>query len=123
MDNILHPYRITRALRLDREVRTRATDLALRMGIGDKLNQNAKALSQGEQQRTAICRALLPKPGLILADEATGNLDPVNKIRILDLLFERVDEHAATLLAVTHDHELLPRFERVIDFHDFQQTA
>jgi len=123
LDNILHPYRITRALRVVGEVRRRASDLAQRMGIGDKLNRHARSLSQGEQQRTAICRALLPQPGLVLADEATGTLDPENKIRILDLLFERVDEHGATLLAVTHDHELLPRFDRVVDFHDFRLTA
>ena len=123
LDNILHPYRITRTLRLNSEVRGRARMLADEMGIGDKLNRKAQALSQGEQQRTAICRALLPQPGLILADEATGNLDPENKTRILDLLFERVDEHDATLLAVTHDHELLPRFDRVVDFRDFQAAA
>ena len=56
---------------------------------------------------------------LILADEATGNLDPVNKTRILDLLFRSVEDHDTTLLAVTHDHELLPRFDRVVDFRDF----
>jgi putative ABC transport system ATP-binding protein len=123
LDNILHPYRITRALQLNPEVRERAKTLAERMAIGDKLNRNAQALSQGEQQRTAICRALLPQPGLILADEATGNLDPENKTRILDLLFDRVDEHGATLLAVTHDHELLPRFDRVVDFRDFRPPA
>ena len=44
-----------------------------------------------------------------------------NKERILDLLFESVDQHGATLLAVTHDHDLLPRFDRVVDFHDFRQ--
>ena len=93
------------------------------MGIGDKVNRNAQALSQGEQQRTAICRALLPQPGLILADEATGNLDPENKTRILDLLFNRVAEYEATLLAVTHDHELLPRFDRVVDFREFRGAA
>ena len=123
IDNILHPYRITRALRLNAEVRARAKALAERMGIGDKLNRNAQALSQGEQQRTAICRALLPQPGLILADEATGNLDPENKTRILDLLFNRVAEYEATLLAVTHDHELLPRFDRVVDFREFRGAA
>jgi len=123
MDNILHSYRITPVLRLDRNVRARATELAQQMGIGDKLNRYTRALSQGEQQRAAICRALLPQPSLILADEATGNLDPENKSRILDLLFERVDDHGATLLAVTHDHELLPRFDRVVDFHDFRESS
>jgi putative ABC transport system ATP-binding protein len=90
------------------------------MGIGDKLKRFADDLSQGEKQRAAICRALLPYPKLILADEATGNLDPENKILILDLLFKAVEEHDATLLAVTHDHELLKRFDRVIDFQDFR---
>ncbi|HBE91105.1 MAG TPA: ABC transporter ATP-binding protein [Gammaproteobacteria bacterium] len=120
LDNILHPFRISRALVLNREVRRRAAELAEQMGIADKLSQHAHELSQGEQQRAAICRALLPQPKLILADEATGNLDPDNKMLILDMLFERVDEHGATLLAVTHDHELLPRFDRVVDFHDFR---
>ena len=63
---------------------------------------------------------MLPSPELILADEATGNLDPENKNHILDLLFQSVREHAATLLAVTHDHELLPRFDRVVDFQSFR---
>ena len=121
LDNILHPYRITRALKLSREVRQRAQALAEQMGIADKLQRYPQELSQGERQRAAICRALLPRPQLILADEATGNLDPENKERILDLLFESVDQHGATLLAVTHDHDLLPRFDRVVDFHDFRQ--
>ena len=119
-DNILHPYRITDALALDSSVRQRAAELAEAMGIGDKLNRPANDLSQGEKQRAAICRALLPQPKLILADEATGNLDPDNKIRILDLLFAAVSDHDTTLLAVTHDHDLLTRFGRVIDFADFK---
>ncbi len=120
-DNILHPYRITKALQLDSAVRQRAQMLAEEMGIGDKLKRRANDLSQGEKQRAAICRALLPQPKLILADEATGNLDPENKTRILDLLFSAVDEHGTTLLAVTHDHELLKRFDRVVDFIEFQK--
>ena len=120
-DNILHPYRITRALELDREVRARAKNLALEMGIGDKVRRSPNYLSHGEKQRVAICRALLPSPKLILADEATGNLDPVNKTLILDLLFRSVEDHDATLLAVTHDYELLKRFDRVVDFQEFHQ--
>ncbi len=120
LDNILHPYRITRVLTLDRSVRERAGRLAERMGIDDKLRRFADDLSQGEKQRAAICRALLPQPKLILADEATGNLDPENKTLILDLLFQAVEEHDATLLTVTHDHELLKRFDRVVDFQDFR---
>ncbi len=121
MDNILHPYRITGALRLDKEVRARAVNLAQDMGIGDKLQRPVNNLSQGEKQRAAICRALLARPKLILADEATGNLDPKNKFRILDLLFGSVEDHNSTLLTVTHDHELLGKFDRVIDFQNFQK--
>ena len=120
MDNILHLYRITGALTLDKSVRERARNLAQKMGIGNKMKRPANDLSQGEKQRAAICRALLPHPKLILADEATGNLDPENKDRILDLLFQAVDEHEATLLAVTHDHELLKKFDRIVDFRNFQ---
>jgi len=123
LDNILHPYRITDALLLTANVRERAHALADRMGIGDKLKRRANDLSQGEKQRVAICRALLPEPRLLLADEATGNLDPHNKGVILDLLFDSVDAHGATLLAVTHDHELLPRFDRVVDFADYRPPA
>lgn len=123
LDNILHPYRITGALALDRSVRKRAVALAREMGIGDKLECQSSDLSQGEKQRAAICRALLPRPQLILADEATGNLDSENKEHILDLLFRAVSEHGATLLAVTHDHELLKRFDRIVDFRDFQRRG
>jgi putative ABC transport system ATP-binding protein len=119
IDNILHPYRISRAIKLTAEVRRRAETLAQEMGIGDKLKQFPDNLSQGEQQRVAICRALLPQPKLILADEATGNLDPDNKTRILELLFASIEKHDATLLAVTHDHELLKYFDRVVDFRTF----
>jgi len=121
--NILYPYRITPALTLNDDVRDRARALAAACGIGDKLDRHPTALSQGEQQRVAICRALVTQPKLILSDEATGNLDPDSKARILDLLFEQAEEAGAAVLAVTHDHELLPRFERVLDFAQYRQAA
>lgn len=120
-ENILYPYRITNALRVTAEVRARAAALAEAVGLADKLARKPAALSQGEQQRIAICRALVTQPALVLADEATGNLDPDNKAMILDLLFEQTAAHGATLLAVTHDHALLDRFDRVIDFDRFRQ--
>ena len=123
LDNILHTFRITGELSIKNRVRARARDLADQMGIGDKLNRHPNDLSQGEKQRAAICRALLPRPKLILADEATGNLDPENKFRILELLFRSVEEHNATLIAVTHDHELLKHFDRVVDFNHFQTSV
>ena len=100
-------------------VRERAAELAAEVGIGDKLGRHANLLSQGEKQRVAVCRALLARPPLILADEPTGNLDPTNKDHVLDILFDYVRSSQATLVTVTHDHELLERFDRVIDFRDF----
>lgn len=124
-DNILLPYWINGSLQLDTAVRERATQLAGQVGIADKLNRRVTKLSQGEQQRVAICRALLTRPGLILADEPTGNLDPANKHRILELLFDQCAENDLTLIAVTHDTGILDGFDRTVDFSQFraQQEA
>jgi putative ABC transport system ATP-binding protein len=119
LDNILLPYRINSSLTLTGAVRERARKLAGQMGIADKLDRYANLLSQGERQRVAVCRALLAEPDLLLADEPTGNLDPTNKDRVLELFLESAAASGATLVTVTHDHDLLPRFERVIDFREF----
>lgn len=122
-ENILYPYRITSALKLDSDARGRVDVLAAACGLADKLDRPPGALSQGEQQRVAICRALITQPKLVLSDEATGNLDPENKTLILDLLFAQAEQANASVLAVTHDYALLPRFDRVIDFSDFRTEA
>ncbi|MCZ6825964.1 MAG: ABC transporter ATP-binding protein [Gammaproteobacteria bacterium] len=119
LDNILLPYRINRTLQLGISVRERDETIAQRVGIGDKHDRYANQLSQGEKQRVAVIRALVVQPPLLLADEPTGNLDPLNKDRVLDILFQYVNDNAATLIAVTHDHDILHRFQRVIDFKDF----
>ncbi len=123
LDNILLPYRITPALHLDRAVRGRAEDLARQVGIADKLGRLVKRLSHGERQRVAVCRALLTQPALLLADEPTGNLDPTNRDRVLDFLFDYSQSAGATLVTVTHDHDLLRRFARVIDVKEFLDAA
>jgi len=119
LDNILLPYRINTSLELTKAVRQRASELAEMMGIGDKASRNVRRLSQGEKQRVAVCRALLAEPPLLLADEPTGNLDPTNKDRVLDILVEYAESKGSTLVTVTHDHDLLSRFERIIDFKQF----
>jgi len=123
LDNILLPYRINPSLKLDAAVRERAAELARSVGIADKLGRHPGRLSQGERQRVAVCRAVLPGPAVLLADEPTGNLDPVNAGRVLDILFDFARQGEATLVAVTHDHDLLPRFERVIDFKAFHDMG
>ena len=119
LDNILLPYRINPALRLDPSVRERAAALAEQMGIGDKLRRHPSKLSQGERQRVAVCRAVLPEPVLLLTDEPTGNLDPATKGRVLDLILQHVAQSGATLVTVTHDHDLLDHFDRIIDIKDY----
>ena len=123
LDNILLPYRIGPILRLGRDVRERAAELAGSVGIGDKLRRYPDRLSHGERQRVAVCRALLTEPDLLLADEPTGNLDPANKGRVLEILLDYAEAHGATLVTVTHDHDLLPSFARVIDFKDFYDLS
>ncbi len=123
LDNIVHPCRISSALTLTGEIKDKARELASQLGVSSRMKHHPAELSHGERQRVAICRALLLGPKLILADEATGNLDPHNKLLIIDALFQAVATQQATVLAVTHDHELLDRFDRVIDFRDFLAVA
>lgn len=121
-ENILLPFLINSRLKLTPEVRAKVTELADSMGLASKLSRPVGKLSHGERQRVAICRALLPGPELILADEPTGNLDPSNTDRIVDILLKRAEETGATLIVVTHDHGLLDRFEQVIDVGKFQKV-
>jgi putative ABC transport system ATP-binding protein len=121
VDNILLPYRINRSLQLTAQVRSRAQNLVDRLGIGDKCLRLPRQLSQGEQQRTALCRALIAQPKLILADEPTGNLDDENKTLALQLLCEKSQEQNAALVVVTHDTGILGDFDRVVDFRQFRR--
>ncbi len=124
-DNVLLPYRITPVLELDATTRQRAHSLIEEVGLGESSDRLVTQLSHGERQRVAVCRALVTEPSLLLADEPTGNLDPANKFRVIDILRDYAVQHDATLLTVTHDHDLLGRFPRVIDFHtmNFESSA
>lgn len=121
-DNILLPYRLNAHLSMSDRTNQRMLELSRRLGLQDKLKRSVDQLSQGERQRVAIGRALVHEPGLILADEPTGNLDPVNKMRIVDLLRREASDHGATLVMVTHDHDLLAGWDRVLDFKDLMET-
>ena len=120
LDNILLPFMINSILRIENETLKSAHDLAKDLGIEDKLREYPAKLSHGERQRVAICRALMNKPPVILADEPTGNLDPENKKKIMEILFDYVQKYKSTLITVTHDYEMLRGFDNTINFTDFQ---
>ncbi|MCH9656869.1 MAG: ATP-binding cassette domain-containing protein [Planctomycetes bacterium] len=119
LDNILLPYRINRSLQLTSSVRTRAKQLANEMGLEQLILRRPTNLSHGEQQRVAVCRALITNPKMVLADEPTANLDPGNASRVLDALDLYTKQNGATLVVVTHDNKIHNRFDRTIDVSSF----
>jgi ABC-type lipoprotein export system ATPase subunit len=87
------------------------------VGLAGQTAQEASKLSGGEMQRVAICRALLRKPKLLLADEPTGNLDDENSGKVMDLLMNLVDEEGGTLLYVTHSQEQAAQADERLRLH------
>ncbi len=123
LDNILLPFRISPVLNLTDPMRQRARDLCQEVGLSDKVRRFPKHLSQGERQRVAVCRALVTQPAVILGDEPTGNLDPANRDHVMDILFRYSETTGAPLVIVTHDYELLDRFDRRIDIREIQSET
>jgi putative ABC transport system ATP-binding protein len=88
------------------------------VGLKHREDHFPSQLSGGEQQRVALARAVVAQPKILLADEPTGNLDGINGIAIMDLLFSLRDQFASTLILVTHDPVLANRCNRIIRLHD-----
>jgi len=101
----------------------RAEALLKRMGLGDRMHYRPRQLSVGQQQRVAVARALANHPKLVLADEPTGNLDRARAFEALDLIREICRENEAALLLVSHDPEILARFENMKDFSALNRAA
>jgi putative ABC transport system ATP-binding protein len=112
LQNVLLPASFSR-WRPGRELESRALMLMARMNLS-KPRQITATLSRGEMQRTALARALLFRPRLILADEPTASLDAGNEQAVGDLLFDAAREEGATLLVATHQKSLRDRADRVI---------
>ena len=96
------------------DARRVATQWLGRVGLGARLQHYPKHLSGGEQQRVALARAFAPNPGVLLADEPTGNLDAETGQAIIELMFALNREAGTTLVLVTHDEELAARCGRVL---------
>ena len=88
------------------EIRADVAEMLERVGLSEKHDAYPRELSGGEQQRTAIARALINRPELLIADEPTGNLDHENAVSIMQLL-ERIHEQGTTVIVITHDLELV----------------
>ena len=113
-DNILFPAKIT-----GHKIEAKTLDeLTHTCGIEKLLKKKPLALSEGEKQRAAVCRALINSPSIILADEPTSSLDPKNGDTITHMLIQQCKKNAATLLMITHNERLLSQFDRVIKLEE-----
>jgi len=97
---------------------SRLRQLTERTGLTHRLDQRIQKLSGGERQRTALCRALMNKPRILLADEPTGSLDERNSEQVFELLHELVVSDGITLVMATHDRELARRCDRLVEMRD-----
>ena len=101
------------------ERRCRATEALIAVGLGDRLEHKSNQMSGGQMQRVAIARALVNNPAVILADEATGNLDTRTSFEIL-VLFQKLHAEGRTIIFVTHNPEIAQYSSRNITLRDGQ---
>ena len=100
----------------------RARELLSWVGMSEKENHLPSQLSIGQQQRIGIARALANTPKLILADEPTGNLDSINAKRSIDLLRSLCEKNGCTLLIVSHDQNIIDRFEESVNWNELNSV-
>lgn len=108
-DNVAFAMRVVGAS--NKEIRRRVPYVLELVGLEGREKRMPGELSGGEQQRVAIARALVNSPRMIVADEPTGNLDPVRSLELM-LLFEKINEMGTTILVVTHEKELVNAFSK-----------
>jgi lipoprotein-releasing system ATP-binding protein len=117
LENVLMPYNIKHS-RLDNEILKRADELFEMVGISKVKNNMANKMSGGQQQRTAVVRALINNPGIFLADEPTGNLDSENTATMYKIFREINTKYGTTFIIVTHDRRIAEETDRIIEIKD-----
>ena len=122
-ENILLPFLVDRTLARSRNPDSDLARVTESCGIAHLVGRRPEKLSHGERQRVALCRSLITRPALLLADEPTGNLDPATTGRVVALLLEEVRARGTTLVMVTHDHSLIGSFDRVVDFESLAEAV
>jgi ABC-type lipoprotein export system ATPase subunit len=118
LENVCLPARMWRVAAGKAEMRGK--ELLARVGLKDRMDHKPYELSGGEQQRVAIARALINQPGLVLADEPTGNLDSHTGAEIIELLLTLRNEDRTTLVMATHDAKVAARAPRLVELLDGQ---
>ncbi|HNR78935.1 MAG TPA: ABC transporter ATP-binding protein [Mesotoga infera] len=116
-ENILMPYKI-KAIRPSREVIERAKELMEVVGITQVKDNLAPNMSGGQQQRTAIARALINNPRVILADEPTGNLDSDTSAKVFRLMRDLNAKYGTTFIVITHDRRIAEETDRIVEIRD-----
>ncbi|NTV89183.1 MAG: ABC transporter ATP-binding protein [Clostridiales bacterium] len=117
LENVLMPYRIKTG-GVTPQIIKKANDLMELMGLEKVRNNLATRMSGGQQQRTAIARALINDPGIILADEPTGNLDSASTEVIYDIMRDINEKFRTTFLIITHDRRIAQKTDRIIEIKD-----
>jgi len=112
LENVMMPLLIAGAP--PRQARSRAEELLSDVGLAGRMSHRPAELSGGEQQRCAVARALVHDPGLVLADEPSGNLDHANSQRLHELFFRLAREYETALVVVTHNRQLAGQADRVL---------
>jgi len=115
LDNVILPA-IKKGVPI-KEARERAMVLLERLGLKGKENRKPYEISGGEMQRTAIARALINQPKVLLADEPTGNLDSTNTQRVMDI-FKEINKSQTTIVMVTHEIDLARQTKRIVELRD-----
>jgi ABC-type lipoprotein export system ATPase subunit len=100
------------------QARARRSALLAEVGLSGRERADVRTLSGGERQRVALCRALLPRPALLLADEPTGNLDPVTAAVVLGLILDLARRDGSSVVLVTHDPAVAARADRRMELRD-----